>query len=141
MRMAGILIALAALLGVSNAWAQPKGTFRQAHDVGFGNASSLDPISKGRVFQIVEKVISRLVRPDLAGKPSPDLAVSWSANADGTEWTFKLRDGVKFHNGKTFGADEVAYSVTRLLDPKLNSPARNNVKMITTVEAVDARTV
>ena len=96
-------VLLIAALAVATAFgsvasAAPSGTFRQAHELGFGDKSSLDPISKGRVFQITEKIMSRLVRPDLQGKPSPDLAVSWSANSDATVWTFKLREGVKFHN-------------------------------------------
>ena len=72
-------MALAAL-GLS-AQANPSGTFRQAHEVGFGNASDVDPISKGRVFAITEKIMNRLVRPGLDGKPAPDLALSWSSNA------------------------------------------------------------
>ncbi|MDD9855789.1 MAG: ABC transporter substrate-binding protein [Gammaproteobacteria bacterium] len=127
--------ALAALL-VSAAHAEPRGTFRQSHEVGFGKASSLDPISKGRVFTITEKIMNRLVRPALDGKPSPDLAVSWSANADATVWTFQLRAGVKFHDGSSFGAEDVVYSLNRVLDPDLGSPARSAVKMIDKVEAL-----
>jgi len=78
--------------------AEPTGTFRQAHELGFGAQSSLDPISKGRVFQITEKIMNRLVRPGLDGKPQADLATSWEANEDATVWTFKLREGVKFHD-------------------------------------------
>ncbi|MFZ1816207.1 MAG: ABC transporter substrate-binding protein [Rhizobiaceae bacterium] len=121
--------------------AEPKGTFRQAHEYGFGDQSSLDPISKGRIFQITEKLMSRLVRPDMQGKPSPDLATSWEANSDATEWTLKLREGVAFHDGTAFDAADVVYSLTRVLDPSLESPARSAVKMITKVEAVDALTV
>ena len=86
-------LATIALAGTSVAWAAPSGTLRQAHEVQFGNASDLDPISKGRVFTVTEKIMNRLVRPGLDGKPAPDLALSWTANATATEWTFKLRDG------------------------------------------------
>ncbi|MCR9152460.1 MAG: peptide ABC transporter substrate-binding protein, partial [Rhodobacteraceae bacterium] len=96
MRKTPALAAAMALLLGSAAYAEPTGTFRQAHEYGFGAQSSLDPISSGRVFQITEKLMSRLVRPDMDGKPSPDLAVSWEANADATVWTFALRDGVTF---------------------------------------------
>ena len=135
------LAALAAILAAPLALAEPSGTFRQAHEVGSGNASNLDPISKGRVFQITEKIMSRLVRPELDGKPGPDLATSWSANAEGTEWTFKLRDGVTFHNGKPFTAEDVVYSLGRVQDPKLDSPARSVIKMVTKIEAIDPHTV
>ena len=55
----------------SMAIAEPSGTFRQAHEVGSGAASSLDPISNGRVFQVTEKIMSRLVRPDMEGPSVP----------------------------------------------------------------------
>ena len=134
-------LAVAALIAAAPAMAKTSGTFRQAHEVGSGNASSLDPISKGRVFQITEKLMSRLVRPEMDGKPGPDLATSWSSNSEATEWTFKLRSGVKFHDGKAFTAEDVVYSLQRVLDPKMDSPARASIKIIDKVEAVDATTV
>jgi peptide/nickel transport system substrate-binding protein len=59
--------------------------------------------------------------PDLRLKPH--LALSWTPNNDGTVWTFKLRDNVKFHNGKKFGADDVIASIERLADPANSSNA------------------
>lgn len=53
----------------------------------------------------------------------PVLATNWSANTDGTVWTFKLRDGVKFTNGEPMNADAVVASVERLVDPKNGSNA------------------
>ena len=127
--------------GISLANAAPNGTFRQAHELGFGEASSLDPIAKGRVFQITEKIMNRLVRPGLDGKPEADLATSWSANEDATVWTLELRKGVKFHDGSDFDAADVLYSLNRVLDPDSDSPARSAVKMIDKVEASDSHTV
>ncbi len=135
------LTALALALAGTTALAEPTGMFRQAHEYGFGAQSSLDPISKGRVFQITEKIMNRLVRPGLDGKPEADLAVSWDANEDATVWTFKLRDGVTFHDGSAFDAADVVYSLNRVLDPEGDSPARSAVKMITGVEALDDMTV
>ncbi len=136
-----IALASVAALTAGLASAEPSGTFRQAHELGFGANSSLDPISKGRVFQITEKIMSRLVRPGLDGKPQADLATSWEANEDATVWTFKLRDGVTFHDGSTFEAADVVYSLNRVLDPDSDSPARSAVKMITEVKALDDMTV
>ena len=134
-------LAVAALTGATIAAAAPAGTFRQAHEVGSGNASDLDPISKGRVFVITEKIMSRLVRPGLDGKPSPDLAVSWSSNAAATEWTFKLRENVTFHNGKPFTSADAVYSLKRVQDPTLDSPARSAIGMVDKIEAPDPKTL
>ncbi len=134
--------ALAALFAVAaTAPAQAQTVFRQAHEVGFGQASSLDPASRGRVFQVTEKIMSRLIRPGLDGKPAPDLAESWTASADATEWTLKLRQGVTFHDGRPFTAEDAVWSLTRVMDPKTDSPARALLAVIKSVEAPDAATL
>ncbi len=135
------IIALSAIASASIASAEPSGIFRQTHEFGFGEKSSLDPISEGRVFQITDKIMNRLVRPDLDRKPSPDLAVSWEPNADGTEWTFHLREGVKFHDGTDLDSEDVVYSFTRVKDPQLDSPARSAISMVDSIAAVDPLTV
>lgn len=48
----------------------------------------------------------------------PGLAESWKANKDATKWTFKLRKGVKFHDGSNFNADAVVFNMQRWWDPK-----------------------
>ena len=50
-------------------------------------------------------------------KLQPILAESWSSNDDGTVWTFKIRKGVKFHNGNEMKADDVVASIDRIADP------------------------
>ncbi len=134
-------IAIVALSIASVASAQPRGTLRVSHEIGSGDASSLDPASRGRVFQITDKLMSRLVRPGLDGKPAPDLAASWSANAAADEWTFKLRANVRFHDGKALTADDVVYTLRRIQDPKTDSPVRPVIAMISEIDAVDATTV
>ena len=53
----------------------------------------------------------------------PRLAESWESNADANVWTFHLRQGVKFHDGSDFTAKDARYSIMRLIDPKVASPA------------------
>src|SRR5215469_669359 len=53
----------------------------------------------------------------------PVLAESWSANSAGDVWSFKIRKGVKFHNGKPLTADDVVATFDRLSDPKGDSNA------------------
>tara|TARA_B100000902_G_C27240399_1_gene879678 strand:- start:8 stop:1489 length:1482 start_codon:yes stop_codon:yes gene_type:complete len=126
------------LISFSNAYAS-SGVFKVSHDLGFGKDTNLDPITKGRLFQVIEKTMNRLVRNDLNGVPSPSLATSWSANADASEWTFNLRKGVKFHDGSDFDAEDVKFSIMRVGANK--SPAAKGISMIESVEVVDSHTV
>ncbi len=63
-----------------------------------------------------------LVRLADPGTPIPALADKWTVSDDGTVFTFHLRDGIKFSNGRDITADDVKYSFTRLLDPKTAAP-------------------
>ncbi len=98
------------------------GTVRVAQTV---PAAAIDPvtIADGGGVTVLSYVAENLCLsgPDLALQPL--LAESWSPNKDGTVWTFKLRKGVKFHNGKTMTADDVVASIDRLADPKNGSNA------------------
>jgi len=51
----------------------------------------------------------------------PELAESWKVSKDSRQITFKLRQGVRFSDGSPFSAEDVAYTVTRLMDPALHS--------------------
>ena len=54
---------------------------------------------------------------------APQLALSWEPNGDGSVWTFRIRRGVKFHDGRTLTADDVAATIERLADPANGSVA------------------
>jgi len=74
----------------------------------------------------------------------PMLALSWSPNADGSIWTFKLRPGVKFSNGAAMTADDVVYTFKQLSDPKNASNALSAFVGVLTpagVQKVDSMTV
>lgn len=129
-----------AALPITAAQAQ-SGTFRTAHDLGFGGAENADPISPNRFWQVTEKTMNRLVRPGASGEPSPDLAVAWSANDSATEWTFELRDGVKFHDGSDFESGDVVDLLKRIKDPELDSPVASVLAIMDSVEAIDRLTV
>lgn len=79
------------------------------------------------------------IREDL--KLEGDLAESWTISEDIKTWTFKLRPGVKFHNGATLVAEDVAALFRRLLDPASNAPSRSQYDMIEAVAAPDPGTV
>ncbi|UCD71678.1 MAG: ABC transporter substrate-binding protein [Syntrophobacterales bacterium] len=56
-----------------------------------------------------------LVYPDKTGAPQSHVAESWEVSPDGKTWTFHLRSGVKFHNGDELTAEDVAFSMERLV--------------------------
>ena len=76
------------------------------------------------------------------GKVEPSLVASYSTSPDAKVWTMKLRQGVKFHNGDQFTADDVVYTVNRWLDKKLGL-VPNGVfgSLVQKIEKVDAYTV
>lgn len=71
----------------------------------------------------------------------PQLAESWDISDDGMVYTFHLRQGVKFHNGKVMDAEDVKYSLERQLDPDVGSAGRGDLTMIDTIEVVDSNTL
>ncbi len=76
--------------------------------------------------------------PQLA--PLPALATSWETPSDAT-WRFKLRQGVKFHDGSPFNAEVAKYSLDRFVDPATKNPEAAVLKPITSVKAVDESTL
>lgn len=76
-----------------------------------------------------------LTRLDESLTPQPELAESFEPNADASEWTFTLRSGVTFHNGKTLDANDVVFSLNRHLDEKVGSSAASLLSGVTSITA------
>lgn len=70
---------------------------------------------------VINNLFEGLVRYDHTLTIQPGLAEHWESNADGTQWTFGLRRGVRFHSGREMSAEDVRYSFERVLDPKTQS--------------------
>lgn len=88
--------------------------------------------------RIVQQIFNGLVQ----FKPGtteiiPDLAESWEISEDGKVYTFKIRRGVKFHNGREVTAHDFEYSFKRVMDPKTASPRANFYEEVEEVKAVD----
>ena len=66
-------------------------------------------------FNIFDRLVDVEVGTDGNSKIVPSLAESWEISDDGLEYTFHLRQGVKFHNGNDFTAEDVAYTFHRML--------------------------
>ena len=99
-------------------------------------------------------VYNSLIEWDLssADKPSaliPSLATSWQVDAtDKTKWTFKLRDGVKFHDGSVFNADAVVWNLDKLLKPdapqfdkRQSAQGKSRIPGVASYKAIDPLTV
>jgi peptide/nickel transport system substrate-binding protein len=84
-----------------------------------GEKQSMDPadMHSGDDAYHIFAVYNRLVDIDDNFNVLPELATEWSVSEDGKTWTFKLREGVKFHSGKDFTSADVVYTFKRLLDP------------------------
>jgi peptide/nickel transport system substrate-binding protein len=110
-----------------------------------GEKQSMDPadMHSGDDAYHTFAVYNRLVDVDDNFNILPELATEWSVSPDGLTWTFKLRDGVKFHSGKDFSSADVVYSFKRLLDEKLGSGARAVLEFLDAdgIKAPDAHTV
>ncbi|GIJ51719.1 ABC transporter substrate-binding protein [Virgisporangium aliadipatigenens] len=86
-----------------------------------GDAKVLDPTfaSDGETFRVLRQMYEGLVRSEEGGtKPVAGLAESWSSDAAGLVWTFKLRKGVKFHDGTDFNGEAVCVNFNRWYNAK-----------------------
>ena len=89
------------------------------------------------VYIITSKIIESLVDLDAEGRIIPQLATSWSASADGKTLTFKLREGVKWHDGKPFTSADVQYNALELWKKHLNfaTALQRNLEAVDTPDA------
>lgn len=90
---------------------------------------------------VVGLVYEGLVEVDPELVPQPALAESWEISDDGRTYTFALRQGVTFHNGRPFVASDVVYSFERVQNPETASPSASYVGGIATIETPDDATV
>ena len=81
-----------------------------------------DPTHPDSYIFISEQIYNGLVRLDKDLNPVPSLAEYWKISEDNTKYTFYLRKGVKFHQGDELKAEDVKFSLERLLDKKTDSP-------------------
>lgn len=84
--------------------------------------TDFDPIRQESSIFISEQIYDGLVRLDKNLSIVPCLAEYWEISPDGKKHTFYLRMGVKFHHGRELSAEDVKFSLERILDKKTNSP-------------------
>jgi peptide/nickel transport system substrate-binding protein len=145
MAAAGTLTAaqlVPALAAPRPASAQERGGTLEGGWSGVSEIRTLDParIDQVEQFQITSNVLSGLTHINGEFVAQPDLAADWVVSDDGTEYTFNLREGVTFHNGDPFTADDVVFTYRRSKDPAQSIHTQVLVNVVD-VEKVDPLTV
>jgi len=105
----------------------------------YSDFAGFDPYNSGMDLDkvVYDNIFDCLLR-NYNGEYEKVLCTDYQISEDGKEYTFKLKDGVKFHNGETLTANDVVFSMNRA---KESSEMSNYTKNITKVEAVDNLTV
>ena len=138
-RIFATALAVLAMLGAGEAQAQKKSwSSAWARRM---RASSIRTLPRPAGQGLVQYIFNGLVRirpgqisPDTI---EPDLAESWTSAAGGTEWTFKIRQGVQCHSGYgEFTAEDAAYSLKRAAN-KATSSFSNDFSSVDKAEAAD----
>jgi len=116
---------------------EPKrgGTMRMGHVGGVLNFDG-HRLSAGN-YPMLNQVYNTLLRYDDTLKPSPELAESWGFSKDGLILEIKLRQGVKFHNGRELVADDIVWNIQRVQDPKTAAHVRPLSLAIKSTEVLD----
>jgi len=99
-----------------------------------GAAAAIDEVLYANVFE-------GLTRIGPSGEVLPALAETWTISEDGKSYTFRLRTGAKFHDGSTFDAEDVKFSLDRARAENSTNAQKQLFAQIDTVEVVDPATV
>ena len=115
------------------------GTLRFGTAAG-GTGDSPDPALASRTMQlaIAANCYDTLTVADQDFNLKPGLATEWEASSDATKWTFKLRPGVKFHDGSPLTSKDVAYTFKRILDPSLTAKGLAQIQPYLSASGIDS---
>jgi peptide/nickel transport system substrate-binding protein len=139
-----VCISLIVTTGMAQAEQEPVygGTLRVALE---GEPPGLDPTTNPSA--IIDRVVYNnlfegVVKFDRLGKIVPGLAETWTVSEDGKVYTFRLRRGVRFHNGQAFTAADVKYTLDLAKDPENKTKTHMEYyKDIASVDVIDDHTV
>lgn len=146
------MLKTAAALGAASVLMRPIHTYGQSTGTKGGKVTAamyvdittLDPAATVYIpgILILKSVVETLIDMDDQGRARPRLATEWKVSPDGTVWTFRLRDGIRFHDGTPLNAEAVKFTFDRILDPKTKS--QTGVALIgpyKSSKVIDARTI
>ena len=127
----------ALLAGTAQAAVPKKGGRMILGCTGGSTTDSMDPgtLTSNMNQNLNWQIRNNLVEIDHNFNAIPELAESWGASADAKKWTFKLRKGVEFHNGKSFTAEDVIYSLNHHRKEESKSAAKAYLKSIANMKA------
>ena len=138
----GVVVVIGVLLGTlgsPQAQTPRSGNLR----IGAVTEPAVDPhfVFLGSNVAYSRHMFDALVGSDADGKKFPGLALSWTAVDDRT-WEFKLRPGVKFHDGSEHTAEDVAFTIKRVPGiPNNPNSYTGNIRTVTSTEIVDPLTI
>jgi oligopeptide transport system substrate-binding protein len=97
-----------------------------------GEPSTLDPAEAADnfSFQVLQELYEGLTIESATGQVLPGVASSWEVDQTGTEYTFHLRDGARWSNGKPVRAQEFVFAWRRVLDPTRGSQVSDDLRLI-----------
>lgn len=107
-----------------------------------GDSLTMDPHAQneGPTHALAHQIYDSLLQRDMSGAIIPSLATAWSALPDNPNvWRFKLRQGVTYHDGATFDAEDVVFSINRAMAD--GSDMKELLSSVKDVRAVDSHTV
>ncbi|NLC69105.1 MAG: ABC transporter substrate-binding protein [Clostridiaceae bacterium] len=133
--LAGILAGCSKGTGSSQ---DSAGTKEKALVIGYDrDAEIMDTIKTSWYSDALIYIHDRLVTRDYEFGYKPGLAERWDVSDDGLTWTFYLRKGVKFHDGKDFKAEDVKWTIDTIKDPDTGSPFRGDLDAIKEVKIIN----
>lgn len=141
---AGIAASAATVMMNNAVAATPKRGGHMRIGMGHGSTTdSLDPATyeNGFMNTMAHTLHGRLTEIDSNNGVAPELAESWEASSDASQWTFKLRKGLEFHNGKSITADDVIASYQHHMGEDSKSAAAPIVAPIQDIKADGSDTV
>ena len=137
----GLLIAaIAGALALSATVANASECVRIASPESSGEKLSTDPADQlsAHDASLVYGIYDRFIGLNHSFEPIPALATSWEPSDAGKTWTFKIQEGVKFHDGSDLTAADVVWTFQRLLDPEVGSGAGASILDFLTPEGIQA---
>jgi peptide/nickel transport system substrate-binding protein len=139
-----VVLMVVSLIGVpgDQSWAAPMAMKTEVNIALTTDATTLDP---ARPTVTNDTVVANyfydfLLWRTVDGRLAPRLAESWR-NVNETTWEFKLRRGVRFHNGEPLTAEAVKFTYDRVLNPDNKIPGRGQISTIQEVKVIDPLTV